>query len=182
MVGYGKCSQLVKNGRCKGGMGIWAPRYFYKTKYIIFHNRGKEINPDGLTVLFDNNDPSSPHNPDLVTPLERIKSTNEPSSRYYKLLGILFDENLNFNFQNSNLCSKLSKAIYFFNKTKNLLPPKALKSLYFAYFHSHLLYCPIINSCTSHSNVLKISKLQKSNSYCCGSQLLSPHQSSFQKP
>jgi len=132
-----------------------------KTKYIIFHNKGKVIDNGGLSVVFDNNEPSSPFNPNLVTPLERIQSSNEPSSQYYKLLGILFDENLNFNYQISNLSSKLSKAIYFLNKTKNILPPKALKSLYFAYFHSHLLYCPIINSCTSHSNVQKIVKLQK---------------------
>jgi len=132
-----------------------------KTKYIIFHNKGKVIDNGGLSVVFDNNEPSSPFNPALVTPLERIQSSNEPSSQYYKLLGILFDENLNFNYQISNLSSKLSKAIYFLNKTKNILPPKALKSLYFAYFHSHLLYCPIINSCTSHSNVQKIVKLQK---------------------
>ena len=33
--------------------------------------------------------------------------------------------------------------------------------LYFALFHSHLTYCPIILSCTSNSNINRILKLQK---------------------
>jgi len=55
------------------------------------------INTDGLSIVFDNNDPSTPFNPDLITPLERIKSSNEPPSRYYKLLEILLMKTLTLN-------------------------------------------------------------------------------------
>ncbi len=53
------------------------------------------------------------------------------------------------------------KSIYFINRAKHFLPLSALKSLYFALFHSHILYCPSIYSCTSQSNLKKISNLQK---------------------
>jgi len=132
-----------------------------KTKYLIFHNRGKRINLEGEKVLFDNNDPTLPHDPELVTELERICKSNPPSSQSYKLLGILFDENLTFKYHIDNLQSKLSKGIYLLNRVKNLLPQKALKSLYYAYIHSHLTYCPIILGCSPASDITKIFKLQK---------------------
>ena len=70
-----------------------------KTKYIIFHTRGKKIDLNGKTLIFDKNDPISPHNPNLVCELERIHNSHiDPSSRSYKLLGILFDEHLSFNY------------------------------------------------------------------------------------
>jgi len=132
-----------------------------KTKYLIFHNRGKQINLQGKKVFFDNNDPTLPHNPDLVTELERICKNNPIPTQSYKLLGVLFDENLSFKFHIDNLKSKISKGIYLLNRVKNILPKKALKSLYFAYVHSHLTYCPIILSCSSNSDINTISKLQK---------------------
>lgn len=132
-----------------------------KTKYIIFHNRGKIINLQGKKVLFDNNDPTFPHNPNLVTELERICKSNTLPTQSYKLLGIYFDENLSFKYHINHLQSKISKGIYLLNRVKNILPRKALKSLYYAYVHSHLTYCPIILSCSSSTDVTKIFKLQK---------------------
>jgi len=47
-----------------------------KTKYLIFHNRGKKIDTSGLN--FNNNDPSSPYNPNLITPWKESKKTTTP--------------------------------------------------------------------------------------------------------
>jgi len=44
---------------------------------------------------------------------------------------------------------------------KHTLTPKALRSLYISFFHSHLLYCTNIYSCTSQTNLTKIFLLQK---------------------
>ncbi len=90
-----------------------------------------------------------------------LRAHRKKKSRSFKLLGILLDENLNFNANSELLCSKLSKSIYFINRAKHFLPPNALKSLYFALFHSHILYCPSIYSCTSQTNLKKIAGLQK---------------------
>ncbi|MBM3937610.1 MAG: hypothetical protein FJ333_03005 [Sphingomonadales bacterium] len=131
------------------------------TRYIIFHNRGKHINLEGKKLLFDNNNPTIPHNPNLITELGCICKSNPVPTQSYKLLGVLIDENLSFKYHVNHLQSKISKGIYLLNRVKNILPKKALKSLYFAYIHSHLTYCPIILSCSSNSDITKISKLQK---------------------
>ncbi len=133
-----------------------------KTKYIIFHTKGKKIDTNGITLKYDDNDSDQTSNPDLISTLDRIHSNHhDPESRSYKLLGIHFDENLTFNHHTSILTKKLSKAIYCINRVKNILPNKALLSLYFALFHSHLTYCPSIISLANKSNLSKIEKLQK---------------------
>ena len=108
-------------------------------------------------IVFDNNDPHAPFDPNLVSALERVHSNHiDPSSRSYKLLGVLFDEHLSFNFHIDLIKSKLSKALFCINRIKNFVPQKTLKTLYFSLFHSHLLYCPIIASCTTKTNLEKI--------------------------
>ena len=39
---------------------------FKKTKYIIFHTRGKQIDPQGKFVIFYNNEPANPFKNELV--------------------------------------------------------------------------------------------------------------------
>ena len=132
-----------------------------KTKYIIFHSKGKQINTN-KPVIFDCNVPNSPHNPSLISNLERIHNKHPSTdSQAYKLLGIYLDENLTFDRNTAYLTSKISKSIYFINRAKHFLPLKALLTLYHSLVHSHLLYCPLIYSCTSKSNLEKLTKIQK---------------------
>jgi len=133
-----------------------------KTKFIIFHPKGKKVDFSNLDIVFDDNDSDSPFDISKITKLDRVHMAHQsPDSRYYKLLGVLLDENLTFNDHVSCLCSKLSRSIYCLNKVKNFLPPQALKTLYFSLIHSHLLYCLTIYSCTSKSNLEKIAKMQR---------------------
>ena len=133
-----------------------------KTKFIIFHAKGKKIDLNGEQLVYNDNPINSPQIPQKIFPIERIHSLHpDKKSRSFKLHGILLDENLNFNANTEYLCNKLSKSIYFINRAKHFLPLSALKSLYFALFHSHILYCPSIYSCTSNSNMKKINNLQK---------------------
>ena len=82
-------------------------------------------------IVFENNDPTLPFNPYFVSELECIHSNiDNPSSRSYKLLGILFDEHLSFNYHIDLLKSKLSKALFCINRVKNFVPLKTLKTLY----------------------------------------------------
>jgi hypothetical protein len=133
-----------------------------KTKFIIFHSKGKPVNIAPNSIIFNSNEIGLPNNPDLLTPIDRIYSKNpNKKDRSFKLLGVLLDENLTFNDNTDLLCNKLAKSSFILNQAKTFLTPNALKTLYFSLVHSHLLYCINIMSCTSQTNLDRITKLQK---------------------
>ncbi len=133
-----------------------------KTKYIIFCTKGKPINTQGKQIQYNDNDIGQHQDPDNIITLERIHSTHpDKDSRAYKLLGIHLDEHLTLDTNTSKLVAKLAKALHIISKVKNILPQKALTSLYHSLIHSHLSYCPTIASITSQSNINKIIKMQK---------------------
>jgi hypothetical protein len=131
-----------------------------KTKFIIFHTRGKHFD-QSIQLTYDDNEPNM-YNPDLIHPIERFHS-NHPiiTNRAYKILGVYLDENLTFDCHTNFILTKLNRSLYCINKVKNILPPSAFKSLYFSLIHSHLTYCSNIASCASNSNVQKIFLAQK---------------------
>ena len=132
-----------------------------KTKYIVFHVPSKKVD-NNIKLMLDTNTDNSHPDPSLISEIERIHNGHaNPSLRSFKLLGIYFDEHMNFNANSNALTSKLSRAIFFLNRVKHTLTPKALKSLYISFFHSHLLYCTNIYSCTSQTNINKIFLQQK---------------------
>jgi hypothetical protein len=135
-----------------------------KTKYIIFKPRGKRIDlNNGEGVVFNNNDlNANVVDPDKIFALDRIYDDNpNVNDRSFKLLGVLLDENLSFNAHCDYVCNKLAKANFIINKVKNILPKSALKTLYYALFHPHLLYCLPIYSCTSTQNINRLKLMQK---------------------
>ena len=83
-----------------------------------------------------------------------------PYCRAYKLLGVFFDETLSFPHHVNFLCNKLSKSLFCINRAKNFFDNKSLKMLYFALFHSNLLYCIGTLSSMTKSNATRIQKLQ----------------------
>ena len=132
-----------------------------KTKYIIFHNKGKDTNMKGQSILFDDNELNL-NDPLLITPLERYHDNHPlPECRAYKLLGLHLDEHLNFNHHTNFLCNKLTRSLFCIRRAKHLLSCAALRSLYFAFIHSHLNYCPNILSTNSQQNFNRIKLIQK---------------------
>ena len=119
-----------------------------KTKYIIFHARNKRVDPGDCNLVFNNNEPGQTLSNELIIPLTRVCDTNE-NEKSYKLLGVWFDEHLTFDTHVKNLCTKLTRALFFIRRAQHFLTDKTLVSLYYALFHSHLLYCPLIISSTS---------------------------------
>jgi len=133
-----------------------------KTKYIIFHRKGKKINLNGLQILFNENEIGKENDPLRITPLERIFNEHpEKEGRTYKLLGVHLDETLSFKNHIEIIGNKISKSLYCINRAKNFLSKTALKSLYFALIHPHLLYCINIYSIASSSLTKRLSLLQK---------------------
>jgi hypothetical protein len=129
---------------------------------MIFHSRNKKVSLSGSEIVFNFNEINKPANSSLIMPIGRIHSKhNDKKQRSFKLLGVYLDENLNLDDNTNFICSKISKSIYILNTAKNFLSKKALRTLYFALIHPHLLYCINISSCTSQSNSTRILKLQK---------------------
>jgi hypothetical protein len=128
-----------------------------KCKYIVFHNRGKVV-PNAPKIVFNYNDNPVNLDPDLIYPIERIKG-----DATYKYLGVLLDENLNFNKHTNFVYNKLSKALFCLMRVKTLLPNKSLLNLYFALFNSHLLYCINILGSTSQKNYQNTQNSKKGN-------------------
>lgn len=132
-----------------------------KTKYIIFHNKTKKVEMGGKEIYFDDNNENE-NFPEHITKLERVHSdARNGSDRYYKLLGVLFDENLTFSDHISMICNKLRRAIFIMNRVKNYLPTSSLKNIYQALFQSHLNYCPSIYGCAQKVHIIKLERLQR---------------------
>ncbi len=108
-----------------------------KTKYMIFHMKGKKItNPP--VIYYNGNEPNQIHSDALVSVLERYHENHpQPDCRSYKLLGIFLDEHLSLEYHVTHICNKLTKSLYCIKQAKQLIPPDGLKSLYFALIHSH---------------------------------------------
>jgi hypothetical protein len=134
-----------------------------KTKYIIFRPRGAPIDLTNCgEIVYNDNEIGLPQNPAKITALERICNSNPvKANRSYKLLGMYLDEYMSFDEHISHMCSKISQSNFIINRAKNFLPHSALRTLYFALVHPHLLYCQPIYSCTSAKNIVKLEKLQK---------------------
>jgi hypothetical protein len=132
-----------------------------KTQFIVFHSKHKKLELGNLKLVYNDNEPGA-NNPELINNLERIHSNHAiPANRQYRLLGIIFDENLTFEKNTKAILAKLSRSLYFINKVKNILPSKALISLYHSLIHSHLTYCTSITSSASNTSINKIHLMQK---------------------
>jgi hypothetical protein len=109
--------------------------------------------------MFNNNELNQPDDPDQIFQIERIH--NEGEVKIFKLLGVLFDEYLSFDDHINNLCAKISKSLFCINRIKNFVRPEALKMLYFAMIHSHIMYCMNVYSCANKTSLNKLVIKQK---------------------
>jgi len=89
-----------------------------KTKCMAFRTPQKRITPPLITLCHRN--------------IEYVKQFN--------LLGIVFDENLNWKSHVSHISSKISKTIGIMNKLKHILPQHILKTIYNSLINSFLNY------------------------------------------
>ena len=106
-----------------------------KTKCMTFHTCQKKI--DLLQLSIDGK------------PIEHVK--------YFKFLGILFDENLTWKCHINMVTNKLSKVIGILNRLKHVYPQNALLSIYHSLFATHLNYGLLLWG----THVNRVSKLQK---------------------
>ena len=86
-----------------------------KTNFITFHSKGATL----LNLNLEVNG----------TRIERVKS--------FKFLGLVINENLDWNDHIKSISMKISRAIGILNKLKFYLPQNVLSTLYFSLIHSH---------------------------------------------
>ena len=75
-----------------------------------------------------------------ILPDIKLAGSTVPLSDSIKPLGITIDKHLSWHQHCTNLQQKLAKAMYLLRRVKGLLPIGVMKQLYYAIFHSHLLY------------------------------------------
>jgi hypothetical protein len=78
-----------------------------------------------------------------LSPIAFVNVSSDPVVKFI----VLFDPLLSFKSHISLISSKIYKSLYILKTAKNILSPKALKSLYYSPVHSHLVYCIQICSC-----------------------------------
>lgn len=128
-----------------------------KNKFLVFTN-SQDVKNMNIPIYIDSNNFNT-NEDDKKLKIERVLHTdNVPAIRF---LGIYFDCNLNFQYHTKLIISKLSKALYILRTAKNILPEKALLSIYYALFHPHIIYCLPIWSVTQQKTLSKISSMQK---------------------
>ena len=108
-----------------------------KTKYMIFRSPGTKLIQNFQTVKIND-----------IT-IECVKEFN--------FLGVLLNENLNWNPHINRTCKKISQSIGIINKLKHFLPSNILKTLYDSLIHSRMNYGIL----TWGFNTKYIFKLQK---------------------
>ena len=129
-----------------------------KTKVMIFTRNENNIEFEDLNIVLNYNNYDE-NNPDLITKLGFINSSSEIPA--IKFLGVYLDPKLDFKYHISTIHKKISNSLYAIQIAKNHLNKDALKILYDSLIHCHINYCLPIWSCTSHTNLDKLFKLQK---------------------
>ena len=118
-----------------------------KTNYILFSPKNLQME-DGN----DNN---------VICELKFGNDTIECKD-FTKFLGLMIDKHLDWSQQFTHLRLNLSKTIYIMNSVKNFLTVNSMKTLYYALYYSHLLYCITLWGTTmAASNLNKLDKSQK---------------------
>jgi hypothetical protein len=82
-----------------------------KTKFIIFHTKGKNVDKS-LKLLYDDNEPNQ-NDPDLIKEIDLIHNNHlDNQLRAYKLLEVYFDKHLTFDHRTQYLLAKLNRSLY----------------------------------------------------------------------
>jgi hypothetical protein len=150
-----------------------------KTKFMIFNANEQLLSSLDLKLYINNNN-ANENLPELKICLERVGlNSDEPA---IKFLGVHLDQKFYFKYHVNKIVNKISRSLYVIQAAKNLLSHKALKNLYYALVHSHLIYGIQIWSAAPSNVISKLEKLQKKAiRIICGSNFNSHTEPLFKK-
>ena len=107
---------------------------FNKSIFERFENNGLKGNPDKCHLLLSKND-----NFEANINENRISNT-----RFEKLLGVTFDNQLNFNHHISKICKTASNKLHALARVSHYMDEDESRILFNSYFSSQFNYCPLI--------------------------------------
>jgi hypothetical protein len=123
-----------------------------KTKFILFSNNNV-VRASALDIFLDFINDNVNQSPLLISKLCRV--TTDSNVPAIKFLGIFIDPQLNFKYHISTIISKVLKSLFFLHSAKNILTFNALKSVYYALIHPHLVYGIQLWSCGNNTLINK---------------------------
>lgn len=129
-----------------------------KTQYIIF-SCSPQARQCNNKLYLNSNNLNQLQQEHLIKPLEQI--TNDSKIPAIKFLGVYFDPLLNFKFHIATISKKIASSLYFMRTAKNVLTQTALKAIYYALIHSHLIYGIQIWGCSSQTSLKPLITKQK---------------------
>ena len=90
-----------------------------------------------------------------------VNGSNIKVSKHVKLLGVTFDEKLNFDVHVNDICKKASQQISALSRIAKHLNTDCLYKMYNAFVRSNFLFCPNVWHFGIYSNFWKIEKVNK---------------------
>ena len=122
-----------------------------KSIFEWFANNGLKGKPDKSHLLLSKND-----NFEANINENRISNT-----RFEKLLGVTFDNQLNFNHHISKICKAVSNKLHALARVSHYMDEDKRRILFSSYFSSQFNYCPLIWMNHSKSINKKINNLHE---------------------
>ena len=114
---------------------------------MLFSEKNAKLNLQGLTIKIGDKF------------VEQV-GTN-CTEKYFRFVGHVLDDKLSWVGHVEHVCKKLASANFAINSTKNFLPLKIRKTLYYSLFDSHLNYGNLLWSCAEQKLLCKVENLQK---------------------
>ena len=90
-----------------------------------------------------------------------VDGSDIPLSQHVKLLGITFDEKLNFDVHVNNICKKASRQISAISRIAKYLNTNCLYKMYNAFVRSNFLYCANVWHFGINGNFWQIERVHK---------------------
>ena len=118
-----------------------------KTKFMFFSDNNLQLDLVGLSL-------------NIGDKLIDQVGTN-CKEKYFKFVGHVLDDKFTWQGHVDHVCTKLASANYAINTTKNLLPLKIRKNLYYSLFDSHLIFGNLLWGCAAKKLLKKVENLQK---------------------
>ena len=116
-----------------------------KTKYMIFSDQNLTTNLNRLHIGSQN--------------IEQVGTNCK--EKYFKFVGHVLDDKLCWEGHVQHITKKLASANFGINSSKNFLPLKIRKTLYYSLFESHLNFGNLLWGCANKKYINKIENLQK---------------------
>ena len=93
---------------------------------------------------------------------DKIKFLNQEINRtsHIKFLGVILDENLNWNHHINELCNKLKRLFHIFYNIRHLLCKENIKTIYYALIYSRIKYGISVYGQACNAKLKRVQKLQ----------------------